>query len=196
MQTKDPDPWVRQNMKRMDYAPNVQLQGGAQAMKAIKYAVEKSIAAATMSTKEPKMNPATGNLELDHSTGIPRVRVLLAVLNEVADTPMHGGTFGTKLDRHKREIPELTIVSSSEQDCKHVVKALCGALTDPDELLFDYFKVFGTGKETVERFHKALAARKLERSKKAVVSKNHREAGAAINNNLAPVIGRSGEEAS
>ena len=54
-------------------------------------------------------------------------------------------SFGIALERHTREKPEVTIVSSSQEDCKQVVKAFCQALSDPEELLYDYFKLFGTG---------------------------------------------------
>ena len=175
--------WVRQSLKSMNYAPTVQLQGGTQARKAIARAVEKTIAAATMSMKEPPSNGA------QQPSDIPRVRVLLAVVNEVAETPMHGGSFGVSLGRHTRDKPELTLVSSSEDDCKHVVKALCRALADPEEQRYDKFKVFGTGQEALKQYKQSMELRDHERSKNVASGKTHKETGAKIRSDIAPTIG-------
>ena len=67
---KEKQQWARQSLKRMDYAPTVQLQGGTQARKAISTAIEKTIAEATMSMKDPSLNHTIQQAD------VPRVHVL------------------------------------------------------------------------------------------------------------------------
>jgi hypothetical protein len=174
--------YKRQSKKKLEYARNVQMQGGETAMQEIMTAQQAMIDALTFSSREPKFDEMSGTYKYDQRTEIPRVRGLMVFVNEVGETPMCGGKLPDS--KIRREKTQISYVGACKEDVAHVWDMMVDSQANPDK--YEKLRFMGTGVPAREQFAEYAKSRKLARSKVGQQAQSIAESQASIPDNVAP----------